>query len=216
MSGRLVLFAIAAAAAPFLLLGDGFEDRVAEAIREPRPPLLLAAAIALALAVDPFLPIPSSLLVAYSATQLGGVAAVLVGTVGLTAGCELGYAAARATSQAFPNRRLSHLAATPGSPPGGLTLLALAATRAVPLLAEATVFVAGATRLPQRRFLAAVVPANAIVCTLYAAIGVWGRSQQREQLALVLSIAIPVALSALVWSIAKRRDRAAKRRDDAS
>ena len=152
------------------------------------------------LAVDIALPIPSSVVVAYAASQLGIAATVALGTLGLTLSCETGYWAARL---------FGHRLAEPGERPAeGPTLLVVAATRAVPLLAEATVMLAGATRQPHTRFAVVAVAANGLVCMLYATLGRYGFAAGRELVALAVSVAVPVLLSGAVWLAGRRSDAA--------
>ena len=192
LSWKLIIASLLVAGLPFLLLGEAFEADITDWLRQPRPAGLVAAAVVAALAVDIALPVPSSVVVGYAAMQLGPVAAVLLGTVGLTLTCEAGYWATRLinTPAANPPRRLP---------------LVLAATRAVPLLAEATVVVAAGGGLPHRPFLAIVAVSNALVCTLYAGLAIWGQTAGRETLALIVAVVVPVALSAAVAAVRWRR-----------
>lgn len=194
MSVRLVAVAVVAAALPFLLLGEGFETQVAGWLRQPRPYGLLAALLTASLAADILLPIPSSVAVSYAASQLGVLPAAVCGTIGLTISCEVGYRLGRCVA----GRPQSDTAAGP-------TLLAVAATRAVPLLAEATVFLAGGVRMPHGRFLAVATASNAVVCLLYGGLGRLGFAAGRELLTLAISVAVPVALSGIAAVVVRRR-----------
>ena len=191
MSWRLVSIAVLIAAAPLLLLGESFESQVAAFIRTPRPPLLTAGLLVGLLATDIVMVVPSSVVVAYAAGQLGLPLTVLLATLGLSISCTIGYVFGRLT-QASPT-------ATPR------LLAILAATRAVPIVAEAAVVYAGGVRVPLRPFLLTVTLANALVASLYAAIGLLGHQTGGEVTALVLSAAIPIALSlVVVWLFPNR------------
>jgi 3-dehydroquinate synthase len=79
---------------------------------------------------------------------------------------------------------------------------ALVMFRAVPILAEATVLLAGATRLPWRRFLPPVIAANLGISIVYAVLGQTAKDYDLLPAAIVLSIAIPLTIAMLVrWLI---------------
>ena len=204
LSWKLVVAALLVAGLPFALLGEAFEADLSDWLRQPRPAGAVAVAAVAALAVDIALPVPSSVVVGYAAMQLGPVAAVLLGTLGLTLTCEAGYWATRlvgtlaseAPGSEVPVSEADGPTASASDPPPRLPLF-LAATRAVPLLAEAAVVIAAGCGMPHRRFLAVVAASNALVCSLYAALGVWGQTAGRETLAMVIAVALPVALSAV-------------------
>lgn len=204
LSWKLVVAALLVAGLPFALLGEAFEADLSDWLRQPRPAGAVAVAAVAALAVDIALPVPSSVVVGYAAMQLGPVAAVLLGTLGLTLTCEAGYWATRlvgtlaseAPGSEAPVSEADGPTASASDPPPRLPLF-LAATRAVPLLAEAAVVIAAGCGMPHRRFLAVVAASNALVCSLYAALGVWGQTAGRETLAMVIAVALPVALSAV-------------------
>lgn len=186
--GSLRRLALAAAVAvlPFALLGESFERQLADWIAVPRPPAAVAALVTLALAGDILLPVPSSVLCSLAVGPLGMPITIAAGTLGLSLSCAIGFAIGRLWSE-------------PGAAPP--PLLSLAATRAVPLVAEATVVLAGSSSMTWRPFAAAVVPANLLVVTLYTGIGRWGLDTGRIRVAVIGSIVLPVLLSTVVWSL---------------
>jgi uncharacterized membrane protein YdjX (TVP38/TMEM64 family) len=68
----------------------------------------------------------------------------------------------------------------------------VAMTRALPVLAEAAVFVVGLSELTWRRFLPAMMLSNLGIALVYALLGHFARSQGALALALAASIALPL------------------------
>jgi 3-dehydroquinate synthase len=91
-------------------------------------------------------------------------------------------------------RRLQDLAANHG--PRALVL-----TRALPVLAEATVLMFGAAKLPWRQFWPAVLLANLGLAIAYATLGWLGKTEGAALWALYASILIPIVatLAARWW-----------------
>ena len=70
-------------------------------------------------------------------------------------------------------------------------------TRALPVLAEASVLLLGTTRLAWRRFLPAVMLSNLGIAAVYAVLGQLAKTQGELPLALAASIALPLAATTL-------------------
>ena len=188
---RTLVLALLLVALPFVVFGETLEAAVAEWARQPRSPLATAAAVVAALALDIALPVPSSGVVSFAAGPLGWLGATLAGTLGLTISCELGYRGAAALTAA-PAASSNH---SDKSPSLSRVLLGLAATRAIPLVAEAAVLVAGRARVPHSPFLVTVAAANALVCGLFAGLGRWGVATGEEAVAIGVSLAVPVLIA---------------------
>ena len=73
----------------------------------------------------------------------------------------------------------------------------LIATRPLPVLAEAAVLVMGTTQLAWRPFLSAVASSNLGIAAVYSALGQLVHSEGELPLALVASIALPLAAAAM-------------------
>lgn len=160
--GALVLAGIVL---PFLFFGAAIEAAVAALLQGAgAEPGLAAAAVMLLLAADIVLPVPSSLVGAFAGAVLGLAAGVAATWAGLMLGCAAGYGIGRAMA----GRRPPGEAAARG---GAIGPAALAATRAVPVLAEAGIIAAGAAGIGFARMLAIVAPANLAVAFAYAAAG---------------------------------------------
>jgi membrane protein DedA with SNARE-associated domain len=155
------------------------------------------AAIVGLLASDVILPIPSSIVAAAAGVLLklwGGTAAVWLG---MTLGCVIGYwigARSSRVARRFVGEddlaRAQRLAATHGT-------WALVACRPIPVLAEATVIVAGIVGTPFRRFLMLTACANFGIALGYAAIGAFSMRIDSFLLAFLGAITIPGAAMAV-------------------
>ena len=184
----------------FVLLGEGFEARLAAAAGSLRG-WRLAGLVAGLLASDLLLPIPSSVLLALAGRELGVPAATLAGAAGLTVSCEIGYWAARLLGARLTDARTD--AADRGPLERGLRKNAawwLVLSRPLPILAEAATLLAGLSRVPHGAFLAAVVFANVWVAACFAALGVLGRDWPPAAL-LAVSAAVPLAAT---WAARRR------------
>jgi uncharacterized membrane protein YdjX (TVP38/TMEM64 family) len=176
---------------PFLLFEDQFNALSDSVIRGDVSPWYSATAIAVLLALDVFLPIPSSILAAASGVVLGfGWGAVTV-WVGMTASCLLGYgfgARAAAAAGRFVGdagmTRASNLAARYGD-------YALVLCRPIPVLAEASVIFAGIVRRPFGRVLSMTTWSNAGIALGYAAIGAYSMQVDSFLLAFLGAMVVP-------------------------
>lgn len=133
-----------------------------------------AVLLALLLAGDILLPVPSSVVSTACGVLLGFPAGTAASAVGLTAGGVIGYALGRGLGGA----RLARLVTPKGAEGVSAAFArhgawALVLLRGVPVLAEVSVVVAGMTRLPFGRFLAATLLSNLGLSAAYAAAGAW-------------------------------------------
>ena len=176
---------------PFVLFEDQFNAISNSVIHGDVSPWYSAIAVAVLLALDVFLPIPSSSLAAASGVVLGfGWGAVTV-WVGMTASCLLGYAfGARAAAAAgrfvgdAGMTRASNLAARYGD-------YALVLCRPIPVLAEASVIFAGIIRRPFGRVLSMTTWSNAGIALGYAAIGAYSMQVDSFLLAFLGAMVVP-------------------------
>lgn len=179
---------------PFVILGESFEAQAAAWVRRPWSTAELIGAMIGLLSADILLPVPASGVCTYAAGVLGFWQAAGAAWTGMSAGAVLGYEAARWLGNPLAQRfiaaedreRLERSAARRGA--WSLVLL-----RPAPVLAEASVILAGALRMPRRTFLAAVLPTNAVVAVVYAAFGAFAESQRALVPAVVASLALPLA-----------------------
>lgn len=193
----LVIFGIAAALGVPVLTDPG-------RYLEPGSPAGTALALGL-LVADVVLPVPSSLLLAYLGAAHGAVAGAALGTAANVAAGYLGFGLGRLGRDAATRwigeaerAKADRLLARWG-------ILAIAATRPVPVLAETATILAGISRgMGWLRFGAAAACGAAPYAALNAAAG----AEAREG-GIGLAIAGAVALGGLLWVVGRAWQRSA-------
>jgi uncharacterized membrane protein YdjX (TVP38/TMEM64 family) len=194
----IVVVALLIPIVPFLALGESFEQKVSGWLHaEPTP---TAAAVSIGILVsDILLPVPSSIVLIVNGHLFGVAYGTVVSWLGVTVGAVLGFALARAFGRPLAKRlcreddmtRIEHLTGRHGP-----TVLVL--TRALPVLAEATVLLMGATELSWRRFFLPVALSNLGLAVAYAAVGSLAGHDYGFLIALSASVAVPaLATSAM-------------------
>ena len=196
---RIPILAIAVLAAiliPFLL----FEGPILSAFtslthsREAKP--WLAIGFAFLLATDIVLPVPSSLVSTACGALVGFWPGLLASWLGMCSGCLLGYWLGRR----FPAKRfltprdLQRLESLQHQF-GDWMLLAV---RAVPVLAEASVFFAGLSRRPLPRFLLVTTLSNLGISLAYVAAGAFAAERNAFLFAFLGAIGVPAL--AILWT----------------
>ncbi|REK15510.1 MAG: DedA family protein [Planctomycetota bacterium] len=189
----IVCLALLVPIVPFVFLGDEIEGRVAAWLDPPPSPVVVALGTVAILSTDVFLPVPSSAVSTVAGAQLGIAGATLASWLGLTLGAVIGFALTRffgrPVAERFASRddlaRLDRVGQRYGA-------RMVVVTRALPVLAEASVLLLGATQMAWRRFLPAVMLSNLGIAVVYAVLGHFARSQGELPLALAASIALPV------------------------
>jgi len=176
---------------PFFLFEDRFNSLADQMVRAGASPGYVGAAVVALLASDVFLPIPSSVVAAAAGVLLGfwrGTAAIWIG---MMSACLIGYAfgsRASAAARRFVGEegmaRAERLSARYGD-------FAIVLCRPVPVLAEASVIVAGIVERPFRRFLNLTLWSNLGVALGYAAIGAFSMRVDSFLLAFAGSMILP-------------------------
>ena len=198
---RLALLAAALLALiliPFFLWEDALATFATTLLREHQAAWWIAPAIAALLAADIVLPIPSSLLATASGALLGFAAGTLANFAGLTLGCLAGFHAGRPAGKLLLNESEKERLETLWQKYGDWTIVL---TRAVPVLAEASVVFAGASRMNLARFGKLTALANAGVAILYSAIGAFAMSANSFLAAFIGSLLLP----AIAMGIMRKR-----------
>jgi uncharacterized membrane protein YdjX (TVP38/TMEM64 family) len=177
---------------PFAILGESFEAQLADRLDSTMPAGSVWLLVAGLLAVDIVLPVPSSVVTTFAGRVLGFWGGASAAWCGMTLGAVAAFALARALGRPLALRlssaedldRTDALADRVGA-----WVLVLA--RPVPIFAEASVLLMGATRMGWLPMLAAVGLSNLGIAAVYAALG------DRVQLpvALAASIALPLLLA---------------------
>lgn len=192
-------------AVPWVLWGDGIESRVRALMAQPGATELFAASAGGLLAADVLLPVPSSFVAVASGVVLGVVwgsvvnfAGLMLGSiVGYVVGAKAGVLVARRMVGEKSWRRAEEWTARYGSS----VVLAL---RAVPILAEASTFFAGATRMGWGRYLLYSGVANLGVAVVYAGVGDVSADTGHLEVALMAGCVLP-ALAMLAAGFVRRR-----------
>jgi len=188
---------------PFVAFGSALESWFEQLVQHPMPPWLAAVAVVGLLSTDIFLPVPSSLISTLGGWQLGWQAGTLFSWIGMSVGSSIGFSLARRWGRPFALRmsrgddldRMQLLSDRFGP-------LVLVLTRAVPILAEASVLLLGIHRLTWKRFLPPVLLSNLGIALAYSAFGNVAQRHNWLPLALGVAVALPVLLAMvlkLLW-----------------
>jgi len=195
---------------PWLLFGDATEHVSTWMLAGTNMPIALAGTALLAL--DAFLPVPSSLVATGMGALLGGPVGTLVNAAGLTLGCLLGYAAG-AVGRPVARRVFGTQADAFERWIDRYGIWALILCRAVPVLAEASVFALGAGRARLGPILAAALLVDLSLGALYALAGAAsGSGALPGTFAIAVATLVPAAaaLVALLFLRGFERRRARK------
>lgn len=162
---------------------------------------LSAAILFGALALDIFLPVPSSLVSTLFGMLLGVGWGWLGSFLAMNVSAAIGYwlgargsALARRALGEAESALLTDFFARRGP-------MALVALRAVPVLAEASCLFAGMARAPVGKSALALLLGNAAVSLMYALVGAWGR----EVDAMLPAFGASLLLSGVLMFLARRR-----------
>jgi uncharacterized membrane protein YdjX (TVP38/TMEM64 family) len=188
---------------PFVLFEDQLNGLAARLAAGEGAGWLSATAVFLLLASDVFLPIPSTIVSAAAGALLGFWMGTVTVWAGMSAACVIGYAfgarasgAARRFVGADAIVRAERLAARYGD--YGLVLC-----RPVPVLAEASVILAGVVAAPRRRVFILTCSSNLGIAMVYAAVGAFAMEVQSFLLAFAAALVLP----ALAMILARRWNR---------
>ncbi len=182
---------------PFVVMDESVAALAERWLRAGTGRLLIAATVPVLLTLDTVLPIPSSVVATASGAFLGLGLGASVSWLGLQLGVVMGYVLGRAIGVPAVRRlvgpsemeRAERLHRRWGA-------VSLLACRAVPVLAESSVMVAGAVRMSFRQFVWLTGLSNAGVALVYAAVGAYALEARTFLLAFVASLALPGALMA--------------------
>jgi uncharacterized membrane protein YdjX (TVP38/TMEM64 family) len=184
---------------PFVGFGEAIEQRFTDGLDAALPPSAVVMLVIGLLAGDVFLPVPSSVVIAFSGRMLGFWGGMAASWCGMTLGAVIAFGLARAFGRPLAQRfattnelnRVDDMAARVGT-------LVLVLTRPVPILAEAAILLMGTTRLACWRFVVTVGLSNLGISAAYAALG----DCVTLPAALVASIALPLlagGIARLLW-----------------
>lgn len=194
-------------AIPFAVLGDSFEQSQLDWLQNRHDPAMLAWGVGGLLAIDLFLPVPSTAVCTYAGGTLSFWVALVSSFGGILVGNLVGFSLARTLGRPFAVRFandtdirwLDTLSQKWG-------LLVLIVTRAIPLLAEAAVLLMGVSRLSWGKFLIGVLPANLIITFVYVSIGAWFRESPALTIAIFASAVLPLILVLVLRRLGPREE----------
>lgn len=164
-----------------------------------------AVAVVGLLAVDIFIPIPSSIVMVLSGAAFGIWWGALLAFAGSMGGEWLGFELARRYGTGLSSRfvgdaaevqRLNHILVRHGA-------AAVIVTRALPVVMETMSIVAGVSNMPRRTFLLASAIGTAPIVVVYAYAG--AMSRETGSLVPALVILVAVAAGGWVWFRAKMK-----------
>jgi uncharacterized membrane protein YdjX (TVP38/TMEM64 family) len=209
-SGRIARWVALAAIASFVLLGplvfaEQIEALTNTAVDTARDrPLLVAALIVLALALDVFLPVPNGVTNTLAGAIFGLAGGATVIWTGLMAASLLGYGVGSLAARPLARRLLgeeelarAHRFAE------GLGPLVLILSRPVPIFAELAALAAGMAAMPLRLFLMLTALANLAIALAYAGIGSAAMASGSGTLALIGGVGLPLT----AWLVYRWWDR---------
>ena len=186
---------------PFLIFEKQFEELGTWLTSGRVSGAASAAAVIVLLALDVFLPVPSSIVSTGAGVLLGFWRGAAVIWIGMTLGCLIGYgfgakaaAAARRLVGADSLERAGTIMDRHGA-------WALAICRPIPVLAEASIVFAGLVRTPVMPFLILTAWADLGISIAYAAVGAYSVNMGSFLLTFAGAIALPgiAMLAGKLW-----------------
>ncbi len=183
---------------PFLLFEEEINEAVISIVSRDQHKGFIFLSVMAALFADPLLPIPSSIVSTFAGELLGLWRGFLANWLGMNTGCWFIYWVA-----AKPGQRLTTKVVGESSMTRARRLserygtAAIAACRAVPVLAEATVISASVTGVPLSRFLLVTALANAGVAMVYTTVGVFSMTINTFLFAFLAATLLPLTVLSL-------------------
>jgi uncharacterized membrane protein YdjX (TVP38/TMEM64 family) len=197
---------IAIVIVPFLVFEKQFEQLSTWLAQGNASGWATAAAILGLLALDVFLPVPSSIVSTGAGVLLGFWRGAAVIWIGMTLGCLLGYVFG--AYSAAPARRLvgADGLSRAGKVMDRYGLFAIVICRPIPVLAESSVVFAGLVRSPLVPFLWLTALADLGIALAYAAVGAFSMQAGSFLLTFAGALALPgvAILAGKVW-LGRRR-----------
>ncbi|MBO6527960.1 VTT domain-containing protein [Erythrobacter sp.] len=197
---------------PFVLFGKQIETSWGAFFRSNSNDTIVAFVAGLLLAGDPVLPTPSSVIATLLATRIGFWPAALVNGLALSAACLIGYAIGWGGGGALSQRGIS-LPAEFVAWVQRYGLVAVLLCRPVPVLAEASLILAGAARHEPVKLLVWCCATQLILGLAYAFAGSgWGNDRWDSTAILAGSVGIPVTAAVIVLvSVLRRQGKKGKK-----
>jgi uncharacterized membrane protein YdjX (TVP38/TMEM64 family) len=199
------LLAVAFVLVPFALFGERLDTWSIAAVNKPETSWLVFVSVVALLVADVLLPVPSSVVSTMAGAFLGAPVGAFASWVGMTLGCVVAYAIGAVAGRQVV-RRISGDAIDAlerDMERFGPSLVAMG--RPVPVLAEATTLIAGATRMNFKQFITVSSLANLGISIVYSATGALSIQAGSFILAVVASMALPATAWWVVTRVLKQR-----------
>lgn len=188
---------------PFAIFGDEseawFSQHIINSDSQSNGGVVAALSIVAALVVDILLPVPSSAVLTFAGAKFGFVIATLIGWCGLTLAAVIGYGLGfflrQSTVSRLSNQEGIEITSNWFEKYGHWLL---AGVRALPVLAEASVLLAGIYRMRMANFWPPVLLANLVIAAVYALMGSLAAQAGWFGFAFWLSAILPLLLL-LLW-----------------
>ncbi len=175
---------------PFCLFEEGINATFEALTSSSQTFLLVATILFLALALDIFLPVPSSLASTMCGMTLGLGWGFLLSFMAMNVSCLLGYLLGKVCSARAQRMIGEHETQLLRGFFQRYDVAVLVALRAVPVFAEASILFAGITRTPPLKTTLLLLLANAAVSLPYAYVGHLGKTTHAMLPAFLTSLAI--------------------------
>ena len=206
----MIVLALAVPTIPFLLLGWWLEPAIESLATSTAAmqPWQSASVVIFGLAIDIFLPVPSSVLLTFAGQSLGAWQGTLVGWVGLNLSAAIGLWASRKFGPWVIERFSSTGAVEDVQQLNQWSVWwTLIACRPLPILAEASVLLAGVNRVPLIQFWPPVLLANLIIAVAYSWLGEFSAENNWFVSAVIVSMVLPVMFVALrhLWKRSREK-----------
>ena len=177
---------------PFLSFSESIENWINHFLRSSPPQLLVGIMVVGLLSVDILAPVPSSIVSTAGGYFLGFIFGTLISLAGMTISCIIGYWLGSEFGNPISERlvgeneilKLEKLQNKYGD-------WILIISRAVPVLAEASVLAAGIGRVPLNRFILLILLSNSGISFIYAAIGTYSSHVNSFLLAFAGAVILP-------------------------
>ena len=187
----LMLIVLAVILVPFIFFHEYIDNWTAELLKTSgQHPGYIGLLLCILLASDILLPVPSSIVSTGAGFLLGFFYGVIVSFVGMTLGCLIGYALGKGSGKAMrwldeeTRSRMERFFQRSGK-------WAIIIARPIPVLAEATVFFAGISRMNFGSFCWVSSLSNLGISIVYAAVGTYSVSVNSILLAFSGAILLP-------------------------
>lgn len=186
---------------PFMIFGDSIENWTNYFLNSSPSELLVAIVVGGLLSIDILIPVPSSIVSTAGGYFLGFILGTLVSFLGMTVSCIIGYMLGAKLGNPISEKLVgeSELSKLEGlqSRYGDWIIIT---SRAVPILAESSVLVAGIGRMSLKRFFLLTLLSNLGISIAYATIGAYSANVNSFLLAFAGAIVLP-AIAMIVLKI---------------